>query len=93
MTSWAKRELALAVLVIFAAPAVPYGAFRLLGICCPFPLGQFPLLGRFRPCSSTPVSRLWWRGCRFSCGPGGAGGFGLGFWCWWLAWGYSSFGV
>ena len=31
MRSWPKRELALAVLVVFAAPAVPYVIFRLLG--------------------------------------------------------------
>lgn len=29
MKSWSKRELALAVLVIFAAPAAPYIIFRL----------------------------------------------------------------
>ena len=45
MTSWAKRELALAVLVIFAAPAVPYGAFRLLGDLLSFSLRTVPLIG------------------------------------------------
>ena len=31
MKSWSQRELALAVLVVFAAPAIPYVTFRLLG--------------------------------------------------------------
>ena len=28
MKSWSQRELALAVLVVFAAPAIPYVTFR-----------------------------------------------------------------
>ena len=31
MKSWSQRELALAVLVVFAAPAIPYVTSRLLG--------------------------------------------------------------
>ena len=41
MKSWSQRELALAVLVVFAAPAIPYVTSRLLGICRLFSLGQF----------------------------------------------------
>lgn len=43
--SWSKRELALAVLVIFAAPAVPYVVFRLLGDLLSFSLRTIPLIG------------------------------------------------
>ena len=45
MRSWSKRELALAVLVIFAAPAVPYVVFRLLGDLLSFSLRTIPLIG------------------------------------------------
>ena len=43
--SWPKRELALAVLVVFAAPAVPYVTFRLLGDLLSFSLRTIPLIG------------------------------------------------
>ena len=45
MRSWSKRELALAVLVVFAAPAVPYVTFRLLGDLLSFSLRTIPLIG------------------------------------------------
>ena len=45
MRSWTKRELALAVLVIFASPAVPYVIFRLLGDFPSFSLRTIPLIG------------------------------------------------
>ena len=45
MKSWSKRELALAVLVIFAAPAVPYVIFRLLGDLLSLSLRTIPLIG------------------------------------------------
>ena len=45
MKSWSKRELALAVLVIFAAPAVPYVTFRLLGDLLPLSLRSLPIIG------------------------------------------------
>ena len=45
MRSWPKRELALAVLVVFAAPAVPYATFRLLGDLLSFSLRTIPLIG------------------------------------------------
>lgn len=43
--SWSKRELALAVLVIFAAPAVPYVTFRLLGDLLALSLRSLPIIG------------------------------------------------
>ena len=43
--SWSKRELALGVLVIFAAPAVPYVIFRLLGDLLSLSLRTIPLIG------------------------------------------------
>lgn len=45
MRSRSKRELALAVLVVFAAPAVPYVTFRLLGDLLSFSLRTIPLIG------------------------------------------------
>ena len=45
MKSWSKRELALGVLVIFAAPAVPYVIFRLLGDLLSLSLRTIPLIG------------------------------------------------
>ena len=45
MKSWSKRELALAVLVIFAAPAVPYVTFRLLGDLLALSLRSLPIIG------------------------------------------------
>ena len=45
MKSWSQRELALGVLVIFAAPAVPYVTFRLLGDLLSFSLRTIPLIG------------------------------------------------
>ena len=45
MKSWRKRELALAVLVIFAAPAVPYVIFQLLGDLQSHFLGTVPSIG------------------------------------------------
>ena len=45
MRSWPKRELALAVLLVFAAPAVPYVTFRLLGDLLSFSLRTIPLIG------------------------------------------------
>ena len=45
MKSWSKRELAPGVLVIFAAPAVPYVTFRLLGDLLSFSLRTIPLIG------------------------------------------------
>ena len=47
MKSWPKRELALAVLVIFAEPAVPYVIFRLLGDLLSLSLRTIPLIGTF----------------------------------------------
>lgn len=45
MRSWPKRELALAVLVILAAPAVPYVLFCLLEDLLSFSLRVIPLIG------------------------------------------------
>ena len=45
MKSWSKRELALSVLVVLAAPAVPYVIFRLLGDFPSFSLRTIPLIG------------------------------------------------
>ena len=45
MRSWPKRELALAVLLVFAAPAVPHVTFRLLGDLLSFSLRTIPLIG------------------------------------------------
>ena len=45
MKSWSQRELALAVLVVFAAPAIPYVTFRLLGDLSSLFLGTVPLIG------------------------------------------------
>ena len=45
MRSWPKRELALAVLLVFAVPAVPYATFRLLGDLLSFSLRTIPLIG------------------------------------------------
>ena len=45
MKSWSKRELALAVLVVLAAPVVPYVIFRLLGDLLSFSLRTIPLIG------------------------------------------------
>ena len=45
MKSWSIRELALAVLVIFAAPAVPYVTFRLLGDLLALSLRSLPIIG------------------------------------------------
>ena len=45
MKSWSKRELAQGVLVIFAAPAVPYVIFRLLGDLLSLSLRTIPLIG------------------------------------------------
>ena len=45
MKSWSIRELALAVLVIFAAPAAPYIIFRLLGDFPSFSLRSLPIIG------------------------------------------------
>lgn len=42
--SWSKRELALAVLVIFAAPAAPYIIFRLWGDLMSLFFGTVPLI-------------------------------------------------
>lgn len=82
MRSWTKRELALAVLVIFAAPAVPYVIFRLLGELLSLSHRAIPLIGAFPSlflyvCISALVA-----GFRFSSGPGAAGGSGPGFWYW-----------
>ncbi|WP_300135510.1 hypothetical protein, partial [uncultured Oscillibacter sp.] len=44
MKGWAPRELALGVLVIFAAPAVPYVTFRLLGDLMSLFFGTVPLI-------------------------------------------------
>ena len=44
MKSWSQRELALGVLVIFAAPAVPYVTFRLLGDLMSLFFGTVPLI-------------------------------------------------
>lgn len=44
MKSWSKRELALAVLVIFAAPAAPYIIFRLWGDLMSLFFGTVPLI-------------------------------------------------
>ena len=45
MKSWSQRELALGVLVIFAAPAVPYVTFRLLGDLLALSLRSLPIIG------------------------------------------------
>ena len=45
MKSWSQRELALAVLVVFAAPAIPYVTSRLLGDLSSLFLGTVPLIG------------------------------------------------
>ena len=42
MKSWSQRELALAVLVVFAAPAIPYVTSRLLGDLSSLFLGTGP---------------------------------------------------
>ena len=91
MKSWSQRELALGVLVIFAAPAVPYVTFRLLGDLMSLFFGTVPLISTLLSlflyaCISALVT-----GGRFSCGPGEAGGSGHGSWCWRSAWGCSSF--
>ena len=44
MKSWSQRELALAVLVIFAAPAAPYIIFRLWGDLMSLFFGTVPLI-------------------------------------------------
>ena len=44
MKSWSKRELALAVLVILAAPAAPYIIFRLWGDLVSLFFGTVPLI-------------------------------------------------
>ena len=91
MKSWSQRELALAVLVVLAAPAVPYVIFRLLWDLQSHFLGTVPSIGTLPSlflyaCISALVT-----GVPFSCGPGGAGESGPGFWCWWSVWGCSSF--
>ena len=45
MKSWSQRELALAVLVVLAAPAVPYVIFRLLWDLQSHFLGTVPSIG------------------------------------------------
>ena len=80
MKSWSQRELALAVLVVFAAPAIPYVTFRLLGDLSSLFLGTVPLIGTLL-------------GGRFFSGPGEAAGSGPGSWLWRSAWVYSVFCV
>ena len=93
MKSWSQRELALAVLVVFAAPAIPYVTSRLLGdLSSPF-LGTVPLIGTLL--SSVPLRLYLWPGDggRFFSGPGEAAGSGPGSWLWRSAWVYSVFCV
>ena len=76
MKSWSQRELALAVLVVFAAPAIPYVTFRLLGDLSSLFLGTVPLIGTLLSlflyaCISALVT-----GGRFFSGPGEAAGSG-----------------
>jgi VIT1/CCC1 family predicted Fe2+/Mn2+ transporter len=93
MKSWSQRELALAVLVVFAAPAIPYVTSRLLGDLSSLFLGTVPLIGTLLSlflyaCISALVT-----GGRFFSGPGEAAGSGLGSWLWRSAWVYSVFCV
>ena len=46
MKSWSHRELALAVLVVFAAPAIPYVNSRMMGDLSSLFLGRDPLIGK-----------------------------------------------
>ncbi len=94
MKSWSQRELALAVLVVFAAPAIPYVTFRLLGDLSSLFLGTVPLIGTLLSlflyaCISALVTGvpffLWARK--------EAGGSGPGSWLWRSAWVYSVFCV
>ena len=93
MKSWSQRGLALAVLVVFAAPAIPYVTSRLLGDLSSLFLGTVPLIGTLLSlflyaCISALVT-----GGRFFSGPGEAAGSGPGSWLWRSAWVYSVFCV
>ena len=90
MKSWSQRELALAVLVVFAAPAIPYVTSRLLGDLSSLFLGTVPLIGTLLSlflyaCISALVTG--------GSGPGEAAGSGPGSWLWRSAWVYSVFCV
>jgi len=81
------------VLVVFAAPAIPYVTSRLLGDLSSLFLGTVPLIGTLLSlflyaCISALVT-----GGRFFSGPGEAAGSGLGSWLWRSAWVYSVFCV
>lgn len=81
MKSWSQRELALAVLVVFAAPAIPYVTSRLLGDLSSLFLGTVPLIGTLLSlflyaCISALVT-----GGRFFSGPGEAADL-AGSWLW-----------
>ena len=93
MKSWSKRELAQGVLVIFAAPAVPYVIFRLLGDLLSLSLRTIPLIGTLPSLFLYACIAALVAGVPFFLWPGGAGGSGPGPWCWWLAWGCLSFGA
>ena len=93
MKSWSQRELALAVLVVFAAPAIPYVTSRLLGDLSSLFLGTVPLIGTLLSlflyaCISALVT-----GGRFLSWPREAAGSGPGSWLWRSAWVYSVFCV
>lgn len=70
MKSWSQRELALAVLVVFAAPAIPYVTFRLLGDLSSLFLGTVPLIGTLLSLFLYAcISALVTGGAVFSLGP------------------------